>query len=308
MTSRPSTTGLDELGETLSRLGAAFAQAEEQARQSVRRAERAAAGLADEVSQMQAQAQEHLAGTAKGIVEAEKARADAVDGLASAESVRGRLRALHTQASASVDTWIDALERARRRVQSGRSEMSQVQDALATAKARVVARDSEHAAAAVRGLREGDAHLERTAAAREHSRAQLRLVMARLKAVHEQVAVLERTLTRCKTGAERAVELARAAWESLQAASDAVALAREGLSLGEAAVRQQLRSRPDVEEEARSAHEAAAAASAMSAALARSVLLVRVLSESQAERQALCGRGLAALEEARCGLVPGAGL
>lgn len=310
MPQRQLLTSFEFLGEALSRLGAAFAQAEEQARQSVNRAELASAALAQEVSGMQAQSQEHLTGTVRAVAEAEKTHTEAAGLVVSAEAVCRGLRAVQMQASAQVDTWLDALERARARVQAGRYEMAQAQGALAAAKALVVARENEHSSASVRVLRQGAlqsplpgaepaSHLEEAAAAREQARSQLRFAMGRLKALQEQVALFERNLTRCKAGAERSVELARTAWESVQRSSAAVALARESASLAEAALKQLLRGRPGIQNCARCAQEAGEAAAALLSEVARSAALAREVSESQAERQVLYGRGVVALEDAR---------
>lgn len=312
--SRHNLTLCDFLGETLSSLGAIFAQAEEHARQSIHRAGLAAATLTEEVSQMQAQAEEHLAGTSSHMADAEKARAEARELLTGADFVCRRLRALKAEASAAVDTWIEALEQARLQLHSGRVEMSQAQNALAGAKALVGARDSEHTAAAQRAVRDGAlksgaaapsgqplaaARLEEAVAAREHARTQLRFAIEYLKAAQQKVADAQRMQTRCQGGLERAIELARAAGESAQRASGALALAQESATLAGAAVTQLLRSQPAAEASARNTREAAAAAAAVSEELTRPAALARAVSDSQAQRHALHRRGVVALEDVR---------
>lgn len=305
----------DILGETLSCLGATFAQAEEHARHTVSRAQRVAVQLTQEVSQMQAVAEEQLAGMASHRTQVRNAQAQATEALAAVEHAGRSLRALQAQADAAVDTWIAALEHARLRRESGRYELSQAQGMLAAAKAHVVARDGEHHTATLRALREGTAEspqnpsaaagappqvnsgLAAAAAAREQARTLLRAAMGRLKSAHEQLALAERVLTRCQGGAERAVELARAAREAQLRASGALALAYESGELAGAALTQLLRSQPAVEACADRAGEAAAAAEALSGELTRSAALARSVSERQSERHALAGRGVVALEE-----------
>jgi len=308
MPSRQVLTLLDVLAETLSRVGAAFAQAEEHALQSVSRAQGAAGSLAEEVAQMQTVADEHLLGTASRVADAEKARAAATEVLTGAENALQRLRALQAQASAALDAWIGALEHARLRVESVRFEISQAQVAVGAAKAMVVARETEHTAASMQAERYGTlqggepsmlGRLEEAAAAREHARMQLRFVLARMQAAQEQGAVAERTLTCCQGGAERAVELARASRQSAQRASGAVALAHESVSLAGLAVTRLQRSAPAVQAAASHTREAAAASHALSEELIRSVALARGVSDAQAARHALHGRGVVALEDVR---------